>query len=719
MLRKASAVNARSVRWLAALAATAAAPPLAAQLPDSTRRDTAQVTLPPLTVNASRETRDLMQIPLAATRVDPRAWAGAKGQGLDEALQAVPGVVAQSRAGWTDIRLTIRGFGARGAGDRSNAGTSRGIRVLLDGVPETEPDGRTAFDNIDLASIQGIEVVRSNATVLWGSAAGGVVSLSTLPTDPNEVALEASAGGFGLRRAVLRASARLGEGVIGGSLVRALWDGWRDHSEADRWLATGSALTLVGGTQLGVYATAADNFYRIPGPLTEAQADSAPWMANPTYAARDERRWNRQGRLAATLEHPLGARTTIGGMVFVMPKVLQRSERGTYRDFNRYHVGANAVLRAHGALSPRVRYELLTGADEAYQDGSILFYSLTPDGGRGDTLRTDKREGGNNLGVFVMAELELDERLGVEVGARWDAITYFYQDFLDPALDDQRTFSGLTPKLGVRWTLGPAHVVYANVGGGIEAPAGNETDPAGTFGQDTVTGLNPLLDAIRSTTIEVGTRRTIVGSGVLHAVRYDVALYTTGVRNEIVPYRGGRFYFTAGETRRTGIELGLMLQGPAGLQLDNALTLSRGTYQSYVVDSVHYGVPGAAADYSGNDIVGLAPATWSVRFGWAPPGRVPLALRLSAQGSSSYYADDANAVEVPGYHVAAVGLDLSRPVALGARLALRGSVSVNNVFDRSYIASAFLNPDVVNGEPVAFEPGLPRHVVVSLSLARR
>ena len=47
----------------------------------------------------------------------------------------IPGVIAQSRYGTSDVRLIIRGFGARGAGDRSNSGTSRGIRVLLDGFP--------------------------------------------------------------------------------------------------------------------------------------------------------------------------------------------------------------------------------------------------------------------------------------------------------------------------------------------------------------------------------------------------------------------------------------------------------------------------------------------------------------------------------------------------------------------------------------------------------
>ena len=43
-------------------------------------------------------------------------------------------------------------------------------------------------------------------------------------------------------------------------------------------------------------------------------------------------------------------------------------------------------------------------------------------------------------------------------------------------------------------------------------------------------------------------------------------------------------------------------------------------------------------------------------------------------------------------------------------------MTVRNLTDRRYVESAFLNPDVVGGQPVAFEPGLPRNVVFSLSL---
>ena len=580
--------------------------PAVAQQPEAAG-DTARWTLSPITVQATRETRSLIDVPLAITRLAPRDLFGANGYGLDEALGLVPGVVAQSRYGGSDVRIVIRGFGARGAGDRSNAGTSRGIRVLLDGVPETEPDGRTSFDNVDLASVASIEVIRSNASSLWGNAAGGVVSISTLDeTRPRFASLERQAGGFGLARAVLRAGAPLGRGAIAASVANTEFDGWRQHSGASRWLATLSAATTVGGrTRLGIYAVATRNTFRIPGPLTQAEVDSAPERANATYLARDERRDNRLARLAVMLDHRIGADHGISALLFAGPKYLQRSERNTYRDFTRYHVGGNVVWRSRVRLAPSLGGTILAGVDEAYQDGAILFYSLACDTsahtcGRGTTLRDNKREGANNLGTFVQAEVTAGQHLGVTLGARYDRIGYSYDSYITPSLDARRTFARVTPKLGALWRFSPRHSVYASLGGGIEVPAGNETDPASTFGQDTVTAINLLLEPIRSTTVEVGTKHVLplTGNGLLRAVAYDVALYRTDVTNEIVPYRGGRFYFTAGKARRIGAELGVTVFALEGVRLLAAVTASRNTYVTYVVDSVHYGRPGRTADYS-------------------------------------------------------------------------------------------------------------------------
>ncbi|HET8713143.1 MAG TPA: TonB-dependent receptor [Gemmatimonadales bacterium] len=688
---------------------------LLAQTPDT-------VVLQPITVTATRQSSSLFAVPLAVTQVKKQDLFGVKGSGLDEALTLVPGVVAQSRYGNQDVRIAIRGYGARGAGDRSNAGTTRGIRVLLDGFPETEPDGRTSLDGIDLAAAHAIEIVRSNASAVWGNAAGGVVSVSTLPSvsDPR-ISLEPMTGAFGLRRYTAAGSALVGSGVLGASFVRSDADGWRAHSASSRSLLNISMRAPVGEqTQLGVYAVGSHTVFRIPGPLTAAQVAADSRQANATYQARDERRDNKVARLGLTLEHQASDAVAVTALLYANPKALQRSERGTFRDFTRYHVGGNGTVRVRTPLGRGVRGALLVGADYALQDGAILFYNLSPQQTRGDTLRDNKGEGARNTGLFVTEELSFGaaERWTVSAGARYDDITYDYRSHIDPSLDARRSFTGLTPKVGVSYRLTPSHSVYASVGGGIEAPAGNETDPAGTFGQDTVTAINPLLDPIRSTTYEVGTKRqwTLDAGSFLRELGYDVAFYQTAVRNEIVPYRGGRFYFTAGRVRRRGAEIALRAATRVGVTVQAALTWNAHRYTEYTVDSVHYGVPGASADYSGNRVVGVPAFIGAVALDVVPAALRPLHARLSVESMGSFFADDANRVKVPSYRIANLSLGTESALSLGGGLGVNAFVTVNNLFDRRYIASAFLNPDVVGGEPVAFEPGFPRHVVVGVQL---
>ena len=670
------------------------------------------VVLPPITVTATRQATSVFAVPLAITQLKKDAWFGTTGYGLDDALSLVPGVIAQSRYGNQDVRITIRGYGARGAGDRSNAGTTRGIRVLLDGFPETEPDGRTSLDGVDLAATQNVEIVRSNASAVWGNAAGGVVSISTLPgiEDPRAT-FEPMVGSFGLQRFAAKGSVLLGGtrgGVLGASFVHSNADGWRAHSASTRSVLNVSMLAPVGDkTNLGVYAVGSHNIFRIPGPLTQAQVDADPRQANATYQARDEHRNNRVARLGLTLEHQASARVAVNALLYLNPKALQRSERGTFRDFTRYHIGASTSVRVGS---------LLVGADYALQDGAILFYQLTPQNTRGP-MTTDKAEGARNAGVFATQELALD-RWTLALGARYDDITYDYRDHLNPSLDDRRSFTGVTPKFGVTYRVALQHSIYASVGGGIEAPAGNETDPVPP--EDTVTAINPLLEPIRSTTYEIGTKRTwVMSTSFFRELSYDLALYQTNVKNEIIPYRGGRFYFSAGRVRRRGAEVGARLATSAGVALHAALTWNAHHYTEYIVDSVHYGVPGATADYSGNRVVGVPGFIGALALDVTPAVIKPVRLRLGVESIGSFYADDANQVKVPSYRIANLSLGTDSPVGLGAALGVNAFVTVNNLFDSGYISSAFLNPDVVAGEPVAFEPGLPRNVVIGLSVVAR
>ncbi len=692
-----------------------------AQSGSNARSDSAAYELQQVTVTALRYPEQIVKVPLAISVIGPEKLQNTRGYGMEEALKFVPGVLAQSRAGNQDLRITIRGFGARGAGDRSNSGTSRGIRILLDGAPETEPDGRTAFDFIDLSLAQRIEVIRSNASAVWGNASGGVINIISAPEfEAPFISPHALNGSFGLQKYTLQTGTILGDARLALALVNTSFDGWRKNSTSDRTLVNISLLsTPTDRTKYGVYLVGAKNKFFIPGPLSQAQFDADPQQANPTYLQRNERRYNRLGRISATLDHDLNDAHGFSSLVFVEPKYLQRSERGTFRDFNRYHVGGNMTYRFRTDLSASVKSILQVGVDEAYQDGAILFYSLSSANSRGSTLQQNKREGANTLGAFVQEELSFGQSLSLLLGARYSDVKYHTQDFINQALNSEKSFARWTPKIGLNYRASPTHSFYANLGGGIEVPAGNETDPVSTFGQDLVFAINPLLDPIQSTTIEAGTKHVIVpaADGLLRALSYEMAAYRIKIENDIIPYRGGRFYFTAGETRRYGLEVGASSQFNYGVSLQAAVSYASSKYVDYKVDSVHYGRAGRIADYKDNEVAGVPEIFYNFALRLEPPKLRSAYVEINLQGVGEYFVDDANLTKVPSYSLLNLTAGFRNPLQLAEGLSLRAFFVVNNLSDKKYAGSAFVNPDIVNGRPVFLEPGLPRNYVIGVSFS--
>jgi iron complex outermembrane receptor protein len=116
--------------------------------------------------------------------------------GLDESLAGVPGLYIQNRYNFAgDLRVSLRGFGAR-----SSFGI-RGIKVFVDGIPETLPDGQSGVDSIDLGSTQSIEVLRGPASSLYGNASGGVIAVtSELGESEPYVEGKIAAGEFGYQQ---------------------------------------------------------------------------------------------------------------------------------------------------------------------------------------------------------------------------------------------------------------------------------------------------------------------------------------------------------------------------------------------------------------------------------------------------------------------------------------------------------------------------------------
>jgi len=418
--------------------------------------ETLLVPLPEVVVTPTRGAEEAGKVPAAISVVPKSRFASARQISLADALQGVPGTFVQSRSGGQDVRITIRGFGARGNGERSNTGNMRGIRVLTDGISITEPDGRTSLDYADLTGIDRIEVTRSNVSTLYGNASGGVVNMRTnLAFDDPYGEASGRAGSFGFHREQGAGGFAVGQGRGVLVLTNTTFDGWRDHSSASSTQTRLRFTTpLDERSTLGVLLDGAWNINRYPGALTRAELDSAPEQANPANVARDERRYNRLGRAALTFDRTIGEAGALATNLFVEPKVLQRSERNRFRDFTRYHVGGSANGSFLLANTPAFQARTLVGADDAYQDGAILFYNLAGTG-RGPTLMDNKGEGASNFGVFVQDELTPGGRLSLLLGARYDAVAYNYRSFLPnpPVSSDHRNFSRVSPKLGVSWLM--------------------------------------------------------------------------------------------------------------------------------------------------------------------------------------------------------------------------------------------------------------------------
>jgi iron complex outermembrane receptor protein len=150
----------------------------------------------PVTISVARLESSGQNLPFAVSILQKNWIQLAQAQrSLGEALVAMPGVYAWNTDNYAqDLRISIRGFGAR------SAFGIRGIRVFTDGIPETSPDGQTDLDNVDMGTIQRIELLRGAAAGLYGNAAGGILQLTTENTDQHYAEIQTSVGSLGFYR---------------------------------------------------------------------------------------------------------------------------------------------------------------------------------------------------------------------------------------------------------------------------------------------------------------------------------------------------------------------------------------------------------------------------------------------------------------------------------------------------------------------------------------
>jgi iron complex outermembrane receptor protein len=663
--------------------------------------------LPAITVSATRTTLPLAKVPLSVQILDRRQISQARPTwGLDEALGQVPGVFVANRYNFSlDQRISVRGFGSR------SAFAVRGVKILVDGIPQTLPDGQGQLTNLELGDVDRIEVLHGSASSLFGNAAGGVISIWTDPVPPQRTRenVRAVAGWFAGGRTwnKWQSTTRLRAGGGGAQLTvsRLSYDGERDHSAADlRNLTSRLRLPLGTGWSLAAVADVgddprADN----PGALTQAELhanrDSAPAVNLTSHAGKDVT----QAQGGVTLRHPFVAGGEVAVTVFGLIRELKNPTTFAYVDLNRRAYGARATLTrplSHGLLAP----QLTTGFDfQGQRDDRANFGN---NAGRPDTTRSlDQLEHVTEVGPFVQGAVPLTARLTLTGGLRYDWVHFQVADQLvsasNPDDSGDRLMRSLSGSLGLAVNPAPDVTVYANAGSSFETPTTTEL----TNRPDTAGGFNPSLDPQRAWTYEVGGRGAVGKRG-----EWSIAAFQADVTDELISYEvpsspQRRFFRNAGSARHRGLELGAGLSLSTGLHLRTAYTYSDFRY-------VHYAFgpdtsPPRVLD--GRALPGIPKHALHVTLRGETRSNGGAWFEVETTGTSSILVDDTLSLRTGPWWTTNVRLGWA---GRAGGTSLEPFVAVNNVFNRLYVGSVVINA----AQGRYYEPAPGRNVYVGLSV---
>jgi iron complex outermembrane recepter protein len=675
--------------------------------------------LPQVTVTATRTEAAPFDVPASVDVIDGDRFraAGRPGINLSEGVGLVPGVIARDRQNYAqDLQLSIRGFGAR-----STFGV-RGVRVYVDGIPGTMPDGQGQLSHIDLSSAGRVELLRGPFSVLYGNSSGGVLQVFTEPGEgPPTITTGLAVGSYGLLRPEIRASGASGGLGYSVSASHLSLDGWREHSGARRDLANARLDVKAGeGKDWTIVANAVDLRADDPLGLSRAQFEAAPRSVDVSALTFNTRKTVRQEQVGVIHDYRIDGAQRLRLMVYAgqrdttqfqsIPVAAQGNplHPGGVIGLARQYAGTDlrwtarsTLLHAPIEVVAGLSYDTLDEQRRGWQNfvGSTL--------GVEGALRRDEDNRVANLDPYLQTVWKFRPRWTLTAGVRHASVRFSSADryIVGSNGDDSGSvrYGATLPVAGLMYAWSPQVHVYGAWGRGFETPTFNEL----AYRPDGTAGLNFALRPSRSSNLEVGVK----GRAALTAdwrSQWSAALFRVATSDEIVTRTnsGGRSTFqNAGATRRQGLELAWSATTDAGWLVQLAQTWLDASYADAFASCggtpcLPFVVP------AGNRIPGTARSISAAEVAWRPARGWGAGAELRT--SSRVPVNDANTDAAPAFTTVAVHTGYVFDVR---GWTLSATARVDNLFDRRYAGSVIVN----EGNSRFFEPAPGRNYTLKVT----
>jgi iron complex outermembrane receptor protein len=684
---------------------------LFSQEEETEEADTLEYGMEEITVVGTRTKEKIIDIPYSVFSVEKKELMFGKKVSARNVLVDVPGLFLQSRYGSQDVRISIRGFG-----NRSNTGI-RGVRILQDGVPESEPDGETVIDAVDFTSLGGVEVVKGNLSSLYANAPGGVVDFKTDIYFPdNFVSTNNQAGTFGFRQNGFKVGLKDSYNRFFLSYYYRNFDGFRNHSAEYQHLVNSVYEGYLGTrTSITVLGNYVDGLNRLPGSLTREEYESDPFMAYQFAVDNDFRRITKKGRLAIKYrtgfgeidEHEIEI-TGYGGI-----KELEKSDE-YYTYATRYSLGALLRYANRGNLFGH--HNVFTiGMDYAYQSGPITVFENFA-GNRTDFIENSSDAAVGNIGFYFLEHFNVvQKKLELFLSSRYDRSS-FSRDVFSPSVftDSSRVFTAFTPKVGLNYKLFQDVALYSSLGVSYDFPALSELEN-NSLTSNPIYTLNPDIDAQKSFNFELGVKGNVINESAdfMKKVIFDITGFYYKISDEIVPYiiNDKTYFRNAAKTDRIGIETGVKTKPFEETELLINYTYTHFKYDEF--NAIKYSETGAIEeDYSGNfePYVPTHIVNFIFNYEFEILEEISGLLQWDCDYIASQYVDDANSETAPDYFYGNMMFGVTYNTELFGIIFYTG---VYNIFDKRYVG--FVNINDYYGR--YYETGEPRSYYAGLNIS--
>ena len=611
-------------------------------------------------VKSTKINSTIQQTPLSVTLKSFREEKNYNSQSsFADFVKNTPGVFTTSANNFSqDLRISIRGFGAR------SAFGIRGVKLIVDGIPETTPDGQSQLDNLPLGLVSNVEILRGPNANLYGNSSGGVISINTL-SNPSEDYYRYS-GIFGAYQYQSIQKTRIFDWKTSNLIIH--YDKRRSNGYRDQSGYKSSILNLK-------YINDLDEKNKIVWQINYTDSPYAYDSGGLKLSdVNEDRRQARKNNIDYdTYEKVKQIKTGISWNY----KTNENSYFDSYffyqnRDFlsklpfnfggiislerNYFGVGTKFTKNINHENRNRT---LVLGIDHLNQSDDRQRFKN--DFGIQGENTLDQIEKFKTTGLYLVNQASYSSGLNVRYGIRYDINNIGVDSSNMVNLDK------LNPSLGLSYSINSTDNIFFSYGTSFETPTLNElsNNPDGS-------GFNNDLKSNNSSNYEIGWRKSFLN------IIVEAVVYITNSDNEILPYEleqfpGKNFYRNVGSTMRRGLELNSQIFFKEG-RLNLSYTLSNNQFKNFVIDG---------RNLSDNLIPGIPSQMLDLEMIFNLTRKRTLILTNRLIGER--YADNLNETLIGSYNI--FNIKYSKKVFRNSEFFL----GANNIFNQEYFDNIRIN----------------------------